>query len=109
TVFRGARFHNARMTMSDLSECDASNAKLDRAVLKNALLIRTTLNHASARGVNLNEALLTNARIAGADFTGAQLTRADFMGAVGDDKTRFTEAVVAWTRFDAKASKGAST
>lgn len=109
TVFRGARFHGAKMTMSDLSECDASNAKLDRAVLKNALLIRTTLNHASARGVNLNEALLTNARIAGADFTGAQLTRADFMGAVGDDKTRFTEAVVAWTRFDAKASKGAST
>ncbi len=109
TVFRGARFHGAKMTMSDLSECDASNAKLDRAVLKNALLIRTTLTHASARGVNLNEALLTNARIAGADFSGAQLTRADFMGAVGDDKTRFTEAVVAWTRFDAKASKGAST
>ena len=109
TVFRGARFQGAKMTMSDLSECDASNAKLDRAVLKNALLIRTTLNHASARGVNLNEALLTNARIAGADFTGAQMTRADFMGAVGDDKTRFTEAVVAWTRFDAKASKGAST
>lgn len=109
TVFRGARFHGAKMTMSDLSECDASNAKLDRAVLKNALLIRTTLTHASARGVNLNEALLTNARIAGADFTGAQLTRADFMGAVGDDKTRFTEAVVAWTRFDAKASKGART
>jgi uncharacterized protein YjbI with pentapeptide repeats len=108
TNLRGASFRRTRMTMSDVSECDATAAVFDQAVLKGALAIRTTFDGASLRGVNCNETLLSNARIAGADFTGAQLTRADFTGAVGDDKTRFTEAVVAWTRFDAKASKGAS-
>jgi len=108
TVLRAATFQSARMTMSDLSECDATSAKLNQALLKNALAMRTAFDRASLRGANLNEALLTNARLAASDFTGAQLTRTDFTGAIGDEATRFDEAVVAWTKFDDQAKKGAS-
>lgn len=94
-----ARFLRARMTMADLSECDVTGGHLDRAVLDRALLIRTQLKDASLRGVHLGDALLSKARIEGADFSGAQLTRADLTRATGDDETRFTEAVVHYTRF----------
>ncbi|WP_437279869.1 DUF2169 domain-containing protein [Sorangium sp. So ce375] len=100
TVLRGAKFVAAKMVMSDLSECDASAATFDRALLNSALLIRARLDGASLRGVNLTEAILSKSRLAGADFTGAQLTRADFSRAIGDRDTRFTEAVVKFTRFD---------
>jgi len=109
TVLRGASFLRARMSMSDISECDASGSTFDRAVLKSALAVRVNLDGASLRGVNCTETLLTSARIAGTDFTGAQLTRADLTAAVGNDKTRFTEAVVAWTRFDANGNPRANT
>ncbi len=100
TVLRGAKLLAARMVMADLSECDATAATFDRALLNNALLIRTRLDGASLRGVNLTEAILSKSRLAGADFTGAQLTRADFSRAVGDRDTRFADAVVRFTRFD---------
>lgn len=100
TGLRGAKFLSARMVMADLSECDATGATFDRALLNSALLIRTRLDGASLRGVNLTEALLSKSRLAGADFTGSQLTRADFSRAVGDRETRFTDAVVRFTRFD---------
>jgi uncharacterized protein YjbI with pentapeptide repeats len=100
TALPGAKFVAARMVMADLSECDASAATFDRALLNSALLIRTRLDGASLRGVNLTEAILSKSTLAGADFTGAQLTRADFTRAVGDLDTRFTDAVVKFTRFD---------
>lgn len=108
TLLREARFHGSRMTMSDLSECDASNARFDRAVLKKALAMRVGLEGASLRGVNLEEAVLTQARIGGSDFTGAQLTRADLAGAVGDERTRFDEAVTAWAKFARRTERGAN-
>jgi uncharacterized protein YjbI with pentapeptide repeats len=100
TLLSKARFVRARMIMADLSECDARGAALDRARLDQALLVRTKLDGASLRGANLTEAVLSKSSIAGADFTGTQLTRADFLRAKGDDKTRFAEAVVKFTRFD---------
>ncbi|MCC6523160.1 MAG: DUF2169 domain-containing protein [Polyangiaceae bacterium] len=104
TALPYARFDRAQLGLADLSECDASHAVLDQARLDHALLIRTKLVGASLRGANLTEALLSKSLLAGADFTGAQLTRADFTRARGDDKTRFTEAVVKFTRFDKDGS-----
>ncbi len=108
TVLRGAKFLAARMAMADLSECDASAATFDRALLNSALMIRTRLDGASLRGVNLTEAILSKSRLAGADFTGAQLTRADFTRAVGDRDTHFADAVVRFTRFDQGGRRPAS-
>ena len=108
TALHGATFLAARMVMADLSECDATGATFDRALLNNALLIRARLDGASMRGVNLTEALLSKSRLAGADFTGSQLTRADFSRAVGDRDTRFTDAVVRFTRFDQGGARPAS-
>lgn len=105
TKLPNARFDRAQMTMADLSECDATDAALDQAVLVRALLLRTQLKRASLRGANLTEALLSKSRIEGADFTGAQLTRAVFTHARGDDKTRFSEAVLHFTRFDSDGSR----
>ncbi len=100
TDLRGARFDRARMTMTDLSEANATGAIFDLAVLKSALLIRANLDRASFRGCNLMDALLAKSRIAGADFTGAQLCRADFSRAHGDDQTTFAEASIDFVRFD---------
>jgi uncharacterized protein YjbI with pentapeptide repeats len=108
TAIVGACFERARMSMADLSECDARHAVFDQASLPLGLLIRTILDHASLRGVNLTEAILSKATMAGTDFTGAQLTRADFSRARGDDKTRFTDAVLRFTRFDREGSRPAS-
>lgn len=107
TRMPGARFDRARMSMADLSECDVSQGSFDQAVLGHALLIRTLLNGASLRGANLTEAILSKARVAGADFTGAQLTRADLHRARGDDKTKFSEAVLHFTRFDKDGGQAA--
>lgn len=108
TALRGATFLGARMIMADLSECDATGATFDRALLNNALLIRTRLDGASVRGVNLTEAILSKSKLAGADFTGSQLTRADFSRAAGDRDTRFTDAVVRFTRFDQGGARSPS-
>jgi uncharacterized protein YjbI with pentapeptide repeats len=106
TTLRGARLEGAAGTMIDLSECDLSGARVDRAELKGALLMKTDLRGASLRGCNLLEALFMGASLGGADFTGAQLCRAVLTGAKGDTATRFTDADVEHARFD-RASEGA--
>lgn len=105
SVLRDGRFDRVSGTMLDLSECDLEGASLERAELRQALMIRSKLTNASLRGANLTEALLTKAHVAGADFTGAQLCRADLLGAVGDARTRFTDASVKFARFDRGASR----
>lgn len=106
TGFRGARFDGARGTLTDLSECDAAEARFDQAELRGAMFHRTNLEGASLRGCNLLEALLMDARLPRADFTGAQLTRAVLTGARGDDATRFAEADVRHARFDRDGAGG---
>lgn len=100
TNFAGSRFDRATMRMADLSECDLSRCTFDGAALTGALFIRANLDGASLRTANLLEANFTKSTVKGADFTGAQLVRADFTRSSGDTRTRFTDAVVTWAKFD---------
>ncbi|MBI4955029.1 MAG: DUF2169 domain-containing protein [Myxococcales bacterium] len=108
TAFPGACFDRANLAGADLSECDATGASFERAMLGRAMLVRTKLGGASFAGANLMNAMLSKAQIPGADFTGANLFQADLARAVGDDRTRFTEAERGRVRVEPKASPAAT-
>jgi uncharacterized protein YjbI with pentapeptide repeats len=84
---------------SDLSECDLTGARLDRAVAVGAMLTRADLTGASLSGIDLMEAVLQKAKVDDASFERANLFRVDAAKMRGNAATSLKGANVKHVRF----------